>query len=123
NKVAITSRILNNDTSGPELETNLALLRNEITKENGFLRGLRFEDVNKLTPELVDEEILAGLVNHLDLLTEHYKRVYLKADAEKEDAIYAMTQTEDMHEAYKKLFNNYKNDQLEVCATNRDDAE
>lgn len=122
NKVAITSRILNNDTSGPELETNLALLRNEITKENGFLKGLRFEDVNKLTPELVDEEILAGLVNHLDLLTEHYKRVYLKADAEKEDAIYAMTQTEDMHAAYKKLFNNYKNDQLEVFATNRNDV-
>lgn len=122
NKVAITSRILNNDTSGPELETNLALIRNEITKENGFLKGLRFEDVNKLTPELVDEEILAGLVNHLDLLTEHYKRVYLKADAEKEDAIYAMTQTEDMHAAYKKLFNNYKNDQLEVFATNRNDV-
>src|SRR5690606_13802458 len=122
NKVAATSRIMNIDGASEELDKNLGLLRNELNKENGFLKNLKFNDIVDLTPDRVNDEVLAGVLKHLELLTEHYRRVYLKADAEKEDAIYAMTQTDDMQTAYKNLFNNYKNDQLEVFATNRNDV-
>lgn len=122
NKVAVASRMMNDEASTIELDKNLTLLTNELNKENAFLKGLKFNRVSDLTPDRVDEEVLKAVLNHLDLLTEHYKRVYLKADAEKEDAIYAMTKTDDKQAAYKNLFNNYKNDQLEVFATNRNDV-
>ncbi len=121
NKVAVTSRILDDDAATAELDKNLTLLRNELNKENAFLKGLKFKKVIDLTPERVNDEILNELLKHLDLLNEHYKRVYLQADSEKEDAIYAMTRTDAKNAEYKELFNNYKNDQLESFATNRND--
>lgn len=121
NKVAMVRRELDKNISEKELDKNLLLLRNEIKKENSFLKGLRFDGVNRLTPDQVDQELLTGLLTHLEKLTEHYKNVYLQADREKEKIIYAMTRTEPKSEDYQKLYNNYKNDQLEVFATNRND--
>jgi ABC-type multidrug transport system ATPase subunit len=121
NKVAIVSRSLEDEASDQELERELLVIRNEILKENAFLSGLAFKRVNDLTPQNVDEKVLKDLSGHLDKLNDHYKRVYLKADAEKENAIYAMTRTEETSESYKELINDFKNDQLETFATNRND--
>lgn len=121
NKLGRVSRLLDDESGVVELDRHLTVLRNELGKENAFLDGLRFPETNRLTPELVDPALLESLRKHLDLLGEHYKRVYLTADAEKENTIYAMTKTEEGSERYKYLYNNYKNDQLEIFATNRND--
>ncbi len=121
NKVAMVSRELNDNASDTDLEKNLLVLRNEIKKENGFLKGLNFKNVDELTPDHVNQKLLNKVLAHLEKLNEHYKRVYLKADSEKENAIFAMTRTDDKNEAYQKLYNNCKNDQLEIFATNRND--
>ncbi len=121
NKINIISNNLDNESTTREVEESLTLLRNELIKENEFLQGLKFNDVNDLTPDRVSTEVLANLKNHLELLNEHYKRVYLKADAEKENAVFAMTRTDDKNEEYRALFNTFKNDQLEIFATNRND--
>jgi len=121
NKAARVSRILDDESSAVELDNELRVLRNEMRKENAFLQGIRFEKVNELTPEKIDQNVIALLRRHLELLEEHYKKVYLKADAEKENAIFAMTRSDDKHGKYEVLFDNYKNDQLEVFATNRND--
>jgi ABC-type multidrug transport system ATPase subunit len=121
NKTARVSRLMNEETNSEEFIKDLKVLENEIRKENLFLTGLEFRDVDKLNPEKIDYQTLEALKIHLNLLTEHYKKVYIKADSEKENAIYAMTRTDEDHKAYRHLFNNYKNDQLEVFATNRND--
>lgn len=122
NKAAKAGRILDDESAASELERELTVLRNEISKENAFLAGMRFSGVNDLSPDRVTPELLESLKAHLNKLTEHYKRVYLKADAEKENAVYAMTRTEERNDAYRTLFNNHKNDQLENFATNRNDV-
>lgn len=122
NKVALANRLLGDDESIHELEKNLLVIRNEILKENNFLNGLVFDRVNDLTIDRVNPSVLQEVISHLDLLTEHYKLVYLKADSEKENAIYAMTKTDEDHKRFRKLFDNYKNDQLEVFTTNRNDV-
>ena len=121
NKTAKVGRILEDESAATELERELTVLRNEISKENSFLSGMRFEMVNELTPDRINGEVIELLKGHLTNLTEHYKRVYLKADAEKENTVYAMTRTDEQNEAYRKLFDNHKNDQLENFATNRND--
>ncbi len=121
NKIAVVSRIIDDETAGRELDESLTLLRNEMRKENDFLTDLKFAEVNELDAQSVTPKLLNKLLVHLDLLNEHYKRVYLRAEAEKEKSIYAMTRTEAGNQRYQERFNTYKNDQLEVFATNRND--
>ena len=121
NKAGRVGRILDDEAATSELEKELTVLRNELRKENSFLKGIRFKHVNELTTERISPDILSELQTHLDLLEEHYKKVYLKADAEKENTIYAMTRGENSTNNYDFLFDNYKNEQLEVFTTNRND--
>ncbi len=122
NKTAKVSRILDSEAAAPELSRELDVLKNELEKENGFLKGLQFEYTDELTPDRINNKVLKELRTHLRLLDQHYKNVYLAADQEKEDAIFAMTNTKEGEQTkYELLFNEYKNDQLEVFATNRND--
>ncbi len=121
NKTGQISRMLNDEGSARELEYELTLMRNELGKENKFLSNLRFKRVNELTPEQISPELVEELKLHLQKLTEHYRKVYLRADSEKEKAIYAMTNTEEGNQIYRERFNRYKNDQLELFATNKND--
>lgn len=121
NKTAHVGRMLSEEHVSTEMVSALTIIRNELEKENRFLAGLSFSEMDKLTPEKIDSETVEEIKKHLNLLNEHYKRVYLKADAEKENTIYAMTRTDQQNENYLALFNNFKNDQLEVFATNRND--
>jgi ABC-type multidrug transport system ATPase subunit len=121
NKTARVSRILDDESATVELESELTVLRNELQKENAFLKGIRFNDVNQLTSEAISVEHLSDLRDHLNLLEEHYRKVYNQAESEKENAIYAMTRNSGEDSQYELLFDNFKNDQLEVFATNRND--
>ncbi|MCZ4409224.1 ATP-binding cassette domain-containing protein [Cryomorphaceae bacterium 1068] len=122
NKTARVSRILDDESATVELESELIVLRNELQKENAFLKGIRFNDVHQLTSEAISTEHLSDLRDHLDLLEEHYRKVYNQAESEKENAIYAMTrESGGENSEYEVLFDNFKNDQLEVFATNRND--
>jgi ABC-type multidrug transport system ATPase subunit len=121
NKTARVSRILNDESATVELESELTVLRNELQKENAFLQGIRFNEVNRLTSDQISSDHLAKLRDHLNLLEEHYRKVYNQAESEKENAIYAMTGGRSKGSDYEMLFDNFKNDQLEVFATNRND--
>ncbi|HKK39121.1 MAG TPA: hypothetical protein VJ949_06870, partial [Cryomorphaceae bacterium] len=118
---ARVSRIIDDESATIELESELTVLRNELQKENAFLQGIRFNDVNQLTPEGISIDHISQLRDHLDLLEEHYRKVYNQAESEKENAIYAMTRESNEEGQYELLFDNFKNDQLEVFATNRND--
>ncbi|MFT6996504.1 MAG: ABC-type multidrug transport system ATPase subunit [Cryomorphaceae bacterium] len=121
NKAAHVSRIIDDESATTELESELTVLRNELQKENAFLKGIRFTEVNELTPEAISIDHISDLRDHLDLLENHYRKVYNQAESEKENAIYAMTREGNKDSQYELLFDNYKNDQLEIFATNRND--
>lgn len=121
NKAAHVSRIIDDESAALQLTSELTVLRNELRKENAFLKGIRFDEVNQLHPETVSLENLSNLRKHLNLLEDHYRKVYNQAEGEKESAIYAMTREGRKDSRYELLFNEFKNDQLEVFATNRND--
>ena len=121
NKVNIISHNLENPQAEDELNRHLDVLRNELEKENNFLKGIQFTKTDQLDLKHVNKRVLVEVNEHLDLLKEHYKKVYLKADNAKEKTIYAMTRSEGSSAKYQNLYNNFKNDQLEVFATNRND--
>jgi hypothetical protein len=121
NRVSMVKRSLNDESVDKETRENLNLLQNELSKENAFLDGLKFQYVADLTAERVTPFVLDKLSRHLTQLNEHYKNVYNQAEMAKEKAIYAMTKTDKEQAEYQQLFNNYKNDQLEIFTTNRND--
>jgi len=121
NKTAHVSRIMDDESATVQLESDLTVLRNELQKENAFLKGIRFNEVNQLTSEEISPEHITNLRDHLNLLEDHYRKVYNQAESEKENAIYAMTSGSNEDSKYELLFDNFKNDQLEVFATNRND--
>ena len=121
NKAAHVSRMIDDESAVIELESELTVIRNELLKENAFLNGIRFNEVNQLTPENINTDHISNLRDHLKILEEHYRKVYNQAEQEKENAIYAMTTGANKDSQYEMLFDNFKNDQLEVFATNRND--
>jgi len=121
NKVNIVSHHIENPEAEEELIRHLSVLRNELEKENAFLKGIQFDKTDKLTLGTIDQNTLNEVSEHLEILKEHYKKVYLKADNAKEKTIYAMTRNDNSSKEYQELYNNFKNDQLEIFATNRND--
>ena len=121
NKVNIISHHIENQEAQDELIRHLSVLRNELVKENAFLKGVQFDKTDKLTLGNIDQSTLNEVSEHLEILKEHYKKVYLKADNAKEKTIYAMTRNDGSSKEYQQLYNNFKNDQLEIFATNRND--
>ena len=121
NKTASVRRSLDLEIQNSQVDSDLNIVYNELKKENNFLTAMPFTRLEDLQPEKVSESALNDVIVHLDKLSDHYKRVYIKADSDKESAIYAMTQTPEKNVEYKALFDNFKNDQLEAFATNRND--
>lgn len=122
NKVNIVSHNLENPEAEEDVKRHLEVMRNELKKENNFLQGIQFGKVDELTLQDVDQATLTEVNEHLEILKEHYKKVYLKADNAKEKSIYAMTRSDHSSKEYQKLYDNFKNDQLEIFATNRNDV-
>ena len=121
NKVINVERYSEEAGSGEKLERELEVIRHELGKENEFLKGIRFEKVDQLRAELLTNDLIEELNDYLSLVEEHYKQVYLKAEREKEDLLQKMTSTPESKSDYIHLLNNYKNDNLERFATNRND--
>lgn len=121
NRASSSQRMISNPEMQNELAHHLEVLRNEISLENNFLRGIEFEKTNQFTTEKVTPEVLKEVNDYLNLLVVHYRSVYNKASNEKETKLMEMTDTEEKAAAFQKLYDNYHNESLERFVTNKND--
>jgi ABC transport system ATP-binding/permease protein len=121
NRVQDSKRFMKEKSHPAELANHLKVLKNEIEKENTFIRGISFEATNLLSPEWVTLEQLHELEIYLEQLTAHYRNVFNKAENAKENIIEELTSTPDKHLAYRTLMDDYKNESLERFVTNKND--
>ncbi|HRF79339.1 MAG TPA: hypothetical protein PL070_04560, partial [Flavobacteriales bacterium] len=70
----------------------------------------------------VSEEVLDELQASLSVLTQHYRKVYKGAEAEKEKRIASMTATPELRSEYFKLLNDHRNESLADVVTNKNDV-
>jgi hypothetical protein len=108
------------DTSGV-VANGLEILRNEINREMKFIKDLKCENVDKLTPEMVDTKTLESTAQYLDRLKKHYKNVYTDASKKLDSVRKAMTKTEEDNKSYLAMQDAYTNESLENFVTNRND--
>ena len=69
--------------------SDLALLKNEIGKENKRVPEKKFGDVENLTPGRFNEKIADKLAQHLEALKKYYEKIFLTANSKKERFIEA----------------------------------
>lgn len=122
NSVTGVRRGLDGHVPQEEMYYHLGLLQQELMKEVGRLRGLEIPDLNNLVPDRVTHGALDRVEAALDVLVDHYRKVYREAEAAKEVRIAAMTGTPEAREAYFKLLDAHRNESLADIVTNKNDV-
>jgi len=115
-------RVVNGHPDGVDLNYELGVLRNELYKESIQVKGYSFARIGELYPDRVSEEVLDELQASLSVLTQHYRKVYKGAEAEKEKRIASMTATPELRSEYFKLLNDHRNESLADVVTNKNDV-
>jgi ABC transport system ATP-binding/permease protein len=121
NRMHDSKRFLSEPDKKSELNHQLTVLRNEIVKENAFIKGITFKNPERLTPENVNAEVLGEVETYLEQLTAHYRNVFNKAEGEREALIASLTSTDELHEQYRSLMDNNRNESLDRFVTNKND--
>ena len=94
----------------PENRSKIPLLRNEIIKENQFVKEVRFKDIDKLTPESFNIEVAQATRVYLRELNAHYNKMFQEADLEGENRrIYFL---ENKPEEFEALYDAYFNERV-----------
>lgn len=121
NRVQDSKRFIKEKSHDAELANHLQVLKNEVEKENAFIRGISYESAALLNPSDVTQNHLTELEAYLEQLTTHYRNVFNKAEMAKENMIEGLTNTPERHLAYRTLMDDYKNESLERFVTNKND--
>lgn len=122
NNVGNVRRALQGHAEGVDVERELRLLRTELRKEAGQLKGYSFPRLHELEHDRVDEEVLDDVLASLAVLTSHYRSVYKAAEAEKEALIAGMTHTPGSRRAYFEMLDRFRNESLADVVTNKNDV-
>lgn len=115
-------RALEQGDDGPDMARDMALVRTEMRKEAGSLRGLELPWLEQLAPGRVDARVLDELDRTLEVLTQHYRNVYREAERAKDARIGEMTATPALRQAYFRLLDGNRNESLAEFVTNKNDV-
>ncbi len=118
NKVEYCRRNLNNPDAANEIQSNLALLRNEIEKELSVNSRIPFNQLEQLYPEKLDMNVIEAVKKYLSLLNEFYVKLYNKANSEKDKIISTYQTSEESKQEFLMLKRNHHNEELEQLVTN-----
>ncbi len=104
--------------STEEIDHNLEVLRNEINKENKTNNIVRFAQVEELTAEKLNKNLINDLDTYLEKLNTLYKKVYNYYNDQKDERIREFQRTSKDKEAFIKLKMDYHNENLTEFVTN-----
>jgi hypothetical protein len=122
NSIGEVRRALGGRAPEVELAHELALIKRELERESGLIKGFVCPSLELLTPGSVTEASLVGVEQCLDVLVTHYRTVYRSAEQEKEAYIARMTATPEGKKAYFALLDGFRNESLAEIVTNRNDV-
>jgi ABC transport system ATP-binding/permease protein len=121
NQVAEAARILAGGADAEGLGATLELLRHELAREQKATPGFTFTGLDRLEPALVTPGLLEEVNAGLEVLVQHYRRMYRDAEGRKERRIAEMTATPELRTSYFKLLDTYRNQALVDAVTNKND--
>jgi ABC-type multidrug transport system ATPase subunit len=111
---------LQKGTRSEDFNDKLKLVYNEFIKEGHIDDQFKFENVESLTPEKVNTDIVTNALKHVDMLRKSYVDFSNRAKNAK-DALVTKLSTADK-EAFLKMRDNYANESLEDFVTNKNET-
>ncbi len=102
-----------------ELENNLALIRNEIEKQNEITSKIQFEQVDMLYPDKINDDVIDELEYHLDRLRTFYVKVYNVTTSKKDKVFSKLNRKFEDEGGFNALKQNYRNESLRDLVTNK----
>lgn len=109
-----------------EVDKKLIVLRNEIERETFFITDIKNNTWQNLRSDATIEELGAALDEadvYLGKLKKHYKHVYKQSEKAIDSITTSMTKTKEGEAEYRRLRDNYMNDNLESFVTNKNSFE
>ena len=105
-----------------KVSNNLALLKNEITKELNYVGRDKLERIEDLYLEKFDSTLYQSVHGFLESLRQFYINRYNKASQYKDGIIDEMTNTAEKKENFKLLKSNYFNESVASLVKNQNDS-
>jgi hypothetical protein len=119
--IAMSSIVDLKSDEGVKAANGLTLIKHEIERENTFNPDIKFENAELLTPELITQETLISLREHLEKLARYYVKQRNAVDAEKDRIIATKVKTPEERDAFNKLRDDYYNESLGDLVMNSTD--
>jgi energy-coupling factor transporter ATP-binding protein EcfA2 len=121
-KVITLTSVLKQDTATVEQKAQLLrLIKHEVERENNFDNEHAFAEVDQLTVESVDHDLLVSLREHLDKMSRYYVKKRNSLDMEKDRVIAGKVKTPEEREMFNKVRDDFYNESLGDLVTNSTD--
>jgi ABC-type multidrug transport system ATPase subunit len=118
NKLIYCKRYLNDEEKRDEVEESLALLRNEISIELIDNPKIKFNFINKLYVDSLNNPVISELESYFEMLNSYFIRKYNKANSLKDELITQLQKTESGKDSFIKLKKDFQNKSLAEFVTN-----
>jgi ABC-type multidrug transport system ATPase subunit len=118
NKVESITRNLRDPSKAEDISRHLELLRAEIGDELENNRHIRFDHLEDLTPERINEDILGSVKRYLSEIRSYNIKLFNKANDQKDKLTKELRRTEEAEEAYFRTKREHSNESLEEFVTN-----
>jgi len=105
-----------------QVEKDLELIRNEISRELLSVDKTDFKSLDKLTPEKFDAATFAETTSFLEALKKFYVNRYNSADDKKEKFVAFMTSTAEKEKEFETLRQSYQNEAISELVKNMAEA-
>ncbi len=101
-----------------QLIKSLNVLCNEIEKENIQNKKIKFDKIDKLKCDHIDQSIIKDVKGYLDMLNTYYIKRYNRANFLKDKLITALQKTDEDKQKFILNKKNYQNESLTELVTN-----
>ncbi|MEI7596442.1 MAG: ATP-binding cassette domain-containing protein [Bacteroidota bacterium] len=102
----------------PLADKDIALLKNEISKEMTNVPEVKFASLALLEPSKFNQEVSDEVLSYLDEIQDFYRKRYNFYNEKKDNFFQRFLSSKDTEEKFNKLKDNYYNDYLGAFAKN-----
>ncbi|MDQ2177379.1 ATP-binding cassette domain-containing protein [Marinifilum sp. D714] len=123
NKLNECERYLNQPDKLEKLESNLVLLRNELSLEDLEKLAFHFERMDYLSPIKLDDLTIKNLRTYFDKLNRYYINLYNISNRKKDEHLVEIQKQYNNKQEFVKMKKEYSNERLTEFVRNSNDIE
>lgn len=123
NKLNECERYLNQPDKLEKLESNLILLRNELSLEDLEKLAFHFERIDYLSPVKIDDLTIKNLRSYFDKLNRYYINLYNVSNRKKDEHLVEIQKQYNNKQEFVRMKKEYSNERLTEFVRNSNDIE